>query len=42
MKRYRSAVTGRFVSAEAAAADPDRTIGETVKPAPKPASSADE
>lgn len=31
MKRHRSATDGKFVSAQAAAADPERTIAETVR-----------
>lgn len=34
MKRHRSAVDGRFVSAEDAAADPGHTVAETVKHRP--------
>jgi hypothetical protein len=30
-KRYRSAITGRFVSREYAEAHPDTTVSETVK-----------
>lgn len=35
MRRHRSAADGRFVSAEAAAADPERHVMQTIRPAPE-------